>query len=653
MKSFFYLLSAACLLTLMGRAAELGNNWTPAYLLQAPFCSATDWNQNGALNAYVGYAPTADGEWKPDATTWKDNACGCDPLAWGQVITYHALNHGFPAAGWEPTPVSGKVDYVVNNNRVELNRTTMSGPYDWVAIRDKRGWVQDANGTTTACPVGRLMWDIGTLGGTIYGWNSSGTVWPRVCDYFGYEGTGYRFSEPFVGTERQAYWGEMLRVLLRTSLQAGAPLTTSIRTNPNTIGSDHMVVTDGYAVDANGKEWFHVDHGWGNSSGKWWDMDQLLAKVHAVYAFVYPTDLGGIVAGRAMLPTGAPVAGATVVLSNGREARVTTTDEMGTYCFVGLETLTTTAEELTDADVPHVSYTVTLLADGCDPATQCVTLTPNIWDDLRAEKQTAYEKATYKNTDYNFPLMIGSALADFTLTPKRYFAAGASGTGRSWASPAALTQAAIDAAAGGELYLAQGTYTLSGALTLPVGTRLWGGFDATSGTCNPLKTPSHLSFTGGWRDQYITLSAGAEIHSVTLSGEADANRALYADSQLAERPLAVGISFDEPLKANNCADYVALVCCTFARDGVPAFENCTYLHCSFFGDGYNDKEGVDLGGNRVKVGSTNWVPGAVLPCLDIDKAGHLCPEAGLDLRPLNQTQGALAPNAAGYTLSLQ
>lgn len=632
------LLGGTALAAAVAMAATQENPWRPAWTAIEPLCAATDWDQEGALNAYVGYDATG--------TTWQNNACGCDPLAWGQVVTYHALNHGFPAAGWEPTPVTGRV-YFGTNDRTGTERTTMSGPYDWEAIRIK-DWKKDTEGKTLSCPVGRLMWDLGVLGASRYGYNTNTTIWPHVCTYFGYASAGYRFSEPYIGSERQPYWEAMLCTLLRTSLQAGAPVVTSIRE-----GAGHMVVTDGYGFDASGKVWFHVDRGYGTTSGRWWDMEQMLAMVNTVYTFASPTDLGGVVSGRVTTPTGAPVAGATLVLSNGTDARVTTTDATGAYCFSGLTPLSD--EGVTAEELPRMSYTVTVLAESCEAATQCVTLAPYIDDDRRSEKQDAAEEALGKDVLYTFPLVIGSALADFTVTPRRFFAPGATGSGRSWADPAALTAEAVAAAAGCELFLARGAYAFTEALTLPAGSTLSGGYDPATGLADPLATPSVLDFQIEENvNACLTLSANAELRGLSLtftSKDGEAQALLFADSSLAAKPQVFGVSFPAYSSAYKYAANLALTCCTFACDtGSPQCINCTFLHCSFYDKAYNDTDATNLGGNRFKVTSGSWRPEGALDCPD--KAKHTCPELGLDGRSLNQTQGALAP-AGGYTLSLQ
>ncbi|MCI6590381.1 MAG: C10 family peptidase [Lentisphaeraceae bacterium] len=627
-------------------AGSKDNTWRPTWTAIEPLCAATDWDQEGALNAYVGYDATG--------TTWQNNACGCDPLAWGQVVVYHALNHGFPAAGWEPMPVTGRV-YFGTNDQTGVERTTMSGPYDWVAIRDKV-WEKDGEDKTLSCPVGRLMWDLGIIGNARYGYNTLATCWSydstndaTIYTYFNYGGKGYRYTKPVVNEALQPYWREMLRTLLRTSLQAGAPVVTSI-----TSSGGHMVVTDGYGVDADGKEWFHIDYAWQDVKGYWWDLDEFVSQVNALYAFTYPTDLGGVITGRVTTPTGAPVAGATLVLSNGTEARVTTTDAAGAYCFSGLTPLSD--EGVTAEDLPRMNYTVTVLAESCEDATQCVTLAPYIDDDRRSEKQDAAEEALGKDVLYTFPLVIGSAVADFTVTPRRFFAPGATGSGRSWADPAALTVEAVAAAAGCELFLAQGSYAFTEALTLPAGTTLSGGYNPATGLANPLATPSVLNFqTEENLEACITLSANSELRGLSLtfstSDKGEAQALLFSDSALADKPQVIGVSFPAYSAAYKYAANLALTCCTFACDtGSPRCINCTFLHCSFYDKEYNDTDATDLGGNRFGVTSGSWRPESALPCPD--KAKHTCPELGLDGRPLNQTQGALAP-VGGYTLSLQ
>lgn len=609
-----------------------------------PACEATAWVQEGPLNSLVKFDQSgAD----------KNYACGCDPLAWGQIFTYHALHHGFPAAGWTPTPVTGYVRYATDLGTY-IARTTMSGPYDWEKIRDQAA-VTDAEGKTTY-PVGRLMWDLGILGGAIYAYDTKATVGTRGVDYFGYAGRGHSFTEPLVNAELQPYWEEMLRTILRTSLQAQAPLLTSINL-PG--GGGHMIVTDGYRVDADGTERFHVDYALSWMSNGWKTMAEMLGMVKVINGFVYPTDLGGIIAGRVALTDGSPVAGATVVISNGAEAHVLTTDAQGAYCLSGLPL--PEAEGTFAEDLPRVPYTVTLLADGFEPQTRSVALAPYVDDDLQKVKQEAYEDVLKGGNapadwpkNYTFPLVVGSALADFTLTPRLFFAPGASGSGRSWADPAALSAAALADRVGYACYLAAGTYTLSSTLVLPAGATLSGGYDPETGLADPFATPTELVFNASSvKDRYVALAEGARLCGVTLSGSADVGSALYAESGLAAKPSATAVTFGPTMKADYYAQQVSLTCCRFdAADRTVQLEGCDRLHCSFLAYACEDKEGQDLGGNRF-LGSTDvWRPTGELPCPDAGTAGHTCPASGLDGRPLNQTRGAFGALEPGYSLSL-
>ena len=380
-------------------AGEYGNSWRPDYTVIEPVCQATDWNQTGALNTYV-----AQG---------KGYVCGCDPLAWGQILTYHALNHNFPAPDWEPTPVKATVWLKSGTSNTPEERTTMSGKYDWEKIRDQVE-EKDANGEVFS-HAGRLMWDLGVIGKTQYGGDSgsAGTAWPEFArDYFKYENVGYIYSAPVINeNELLPYWREMLRTFLRTSLQAGAPLATMIK--------GHMIVADGFGVDYQGKEWFHVDYGWGNSEGKWWDMETAVKTIVAIYPNVYPTKLGSIIAGRVANVFNEPISGATVTLTqkDGTPVQTATTDATGTFCFTNLPL--NSADALKAEDLESTAYLLTCSADGYFGQTKEVYTHPFIDNDLRGKKHDACENQLGKDElgdNFFFPHSSGNTLQDFTLT---------------------------------------------------------------------------------------------------------------------------------------------------------------------------------------------------------------------------------------------
>lgn len=389
------------LLLAIGRVAFADlpkNEWRPKYTVIEPVCQATNWNQDGALNTHV----------KLD----KDYKCGCDPLAWGQILTYHALNHNFPAPDWEPKPVKATVGLKSGTSNTYEERTTMSGKYDWEKIRDQVE-EKDANGEVFS-HAGRLMWDLGVLGRTQYGLTSgsAGTVkLEDIRDYFHYENMGYLYTAPVVDKILLPYWREMLRTFLRTSLQAGAPLATMI--------DGHMIVTDGFGFDNDGKEWFHVDYGWGNSSGKWWDMETAVKTIVAIYPNVYPTELGSIIAGRVTNVFNEPISGATVTLTqkDGTFTQTATTDATGTFCFTNLPL--NSADALKAEDLESTAYLLTCSADGYFGQTKEVYTHPFIDDALRNTKHNDCENQLGKDElgdNFFFPHSAGNTLQDFTLT---------------------------------------------------------------------------------------------------------------------------------------------------------------------------------------------------------------------------------------------
>ena len=127
---------AVCMGAGMAWAAgtELAQNDTPDFEIVAPRCAATDWDQVDELNAYVGKKDLSGYVDGAGRSGFDDAVCGCDPLAWGQVLVYHALNHGVPAQGWEPEPFEGSVGY----GSEDVPRASWPGTYDWEAVRGKQ-----------------------------------------------------------------------------------------------------------------------------------------------------------------------------------------------------------------------------------------------------------------------------------------------------------------------------------------------------------------------------------------------------------------------------------------------------------------------------------------------------------------------------------
>ncbi len=603
---------------LWGEPKEHGNDWRPTFTVMEPVCQATDWNQD--------MSTSPDGQY----------FCGCDPLAWGQVLTYHALSTGFPAPTWEPTVTEGEV--TLSGNAVV--RKTKPGPYDWLAIRDK----EKGTGTEEpSSPVKRLMWDIGAISGTAYyPGGAAGTAAHRIIpEYFPYAGVGNRYGKPIVGgSEVPPYWRGMLRRLLRTSLQARAPLVTSI--------SRHAIVTDGWGVDADGEEWFHVDYGWGSASGRWWNLDKAYETIEGVHALVHPNDLGAVISGRVATASAAPVVGARVTLRNrdGRTLRTAVTDAFGGYAFLALPRVDVAALSAPDAQ-PTEAYAVLVEAEGYAEGQRTVEVQGFVDDGVRQKKQDAWESEHGKDDPIFYPHAYGGAVADFVLSPVvevLYAAPGGTGDGASWATAAPLAQATLDAAkAQGvrEVRVAEGDYVFQTTLTLPEGLTMSGGWHIASGLCDPLGAPSVLRWEMGriTPTNFVSLGAGAVLEGFRLTGEtAWSNSVVFGagPTSVVRRCLLSGT----PAKA---AERVRLET-SAVLNAAMGLEAVEVLHCTFAGVLPEDKEGQDLGGNRVRVeGRRELRPSMAVPCA----AGHACPAGGLDGRPLCGNEGALAPDLFG------
>lgn len=617
--------------SLWAGAKEQRNTWRPAITLMEPVCQVTDWNQAGELETYVNMG--------------KGYHCGCDPLAWGQVVTYHALNHGFPHRFWVPTPVTGTVSFVEGTPPYPTaERTTMAGPYDWASIRDKV-MEKDALTGETFSHAGRLMWDLGVLGHTQYGsGGTQGTVRPEdVAAYFGYQNQGYGYTAP----GNAPYWREMLRRLLRTSLQAEAPLCNGI--------GGHMIVTDGWGIDESGEEWFHVDYGWGSGSGKWWNLDRAMEMFRHLYPLTHPQRLGSVVAGRVADGGLKGIEGARVTLRNattGQSWGTAKTDAQGLYCFTGLP-LVGTAELAHPDKLPVDAYTLTVEAVGFTAAEANVDVEGFIDSELQGKKQNAWEETYGKDNPVVYPLAYGGAVADFILNPVRtvrYVAPSGTGDGTSWENAAPLTQAFLDGAKGAEIRVASGAYTLTAPLALAEGTLLKGGYDLATDMRDPMGKPSTLTFSfgNGWHDgALLTLSGASVLDGFTLTTTVGAS-ALCKGSRV---DIVRGCTF--PVAHYSIAEGLTLETCACAST---LANGAAFLHCTFVGDAISEKAGENLGGNRFVAGWTEAItsPAAPLPCGGVSATPpHVCPTFGLDGRSLNGTLGALAPSIAPYRLRLR
>ena len=631
--SLFLLLLAAPL-----PAAQQNNAWRPVHTIMEPVCQATDWNQTDALNAYVGAK-----EFKYKGQTYKGipgSVCGCDPLAWGQIVTYHALNHGAPSATWEPPDITEDSSYVqYNGARVE--RTPLTGPFDWAAVRDKHVLEEDI-------PVARLMWNLGILGHTEYraDGGAAGSVRKEFIKYFGFA-EGYCYTTPRPGGVVADYWEDMLHRILRVSLQVGAPLGTGIYID--TLG--HMAVTDGWGVDENGTEWFHVDRGWGNAKGLWWDLPTVNQEMERqLYPNVFPTALGSVIVGRVADAKHAPIANAKVSLTaEDGTVWTTRTDANGCYVFKNLPLVPVWQDDAETlpydpANLPVDAYTIAVEGAGYLAAQpQTVKIGSYIDDDLVGTLQNAWEstqkgggKDDGKGGGVVYPLSYGGAVADFVLepTPKTVIS-----------TPNGLNE--LSQYAGKTVYVATGTYTLTAPLTLPANTTLIGGYNPATGVVDPLATPTRLKLgikTVG--SQGFVLGKDAELNGFALEGNKNVPVLVQAAEGAGTPTVRNCLFVSQPTwgmsgTATLAQDVNLTACVFFDITGAMVNGACVATHCTFVGtlpQGLTDNDG-----NLEKV--TERRPTEPAFC----GAGHECPAYGLDGRPLGKHLGALAPDSFEFT----
>lgn len=602
------------LMCMVALGSAMAGAWEPAVVTVEPLCKATvAWNQEGALNAHIHYD--------------RNYPCGCDMLAWGQVLTYHALAHGVPDATWKPTPETGQVYLFQTQAFSETptieTRITSGEPYDWAEVRDQG---ED---------VSRLMYDLGVLGRTAYrpGLTSGTLTRKDIKRYFGYQGEGWLYTCPYYNAnanevvQREPKWQEMIVQQVRASLHAGAPLVVSLMTATG----GHMVICDGYGYGEDGARWYHFHYGWGSGSGvwypeSWWWNVGGSDRLQTVNINVHPQELGCVIAGR-VTAAGKPLADVAVTLQTGAMVK---TDATGSYCFTGL--------------APSTSYTLTTAVADYEPAT--VTVKTGFWRDdaLRGEAQTDWENTHGKENAYYVPLAGGNVTHDFSLKPKcLYVTPNGTGNGTTWKDATSLTAALAKAKPGQPICLASDSYpsvdkyVLSETLMVPAGVTLQGGCIFGTAIRNAYSEPTTITLQAKAGASLFSLGAGAVVDGFVFETN-QTNNAVIS-----------GGTVKNCIFAKSCeviAENAKVECC-IARNDSATQVNCDLLHSSFAGDVPAGKGGGSAAGCRANA-TTDFPAAAQIGTCTCSK----CPENGLNGRPLQKTPGALAMPAQGYSVKL-
>ena len=640
---------AAALLPAVGLFAA----GAPKYVAVAPMCEDTvNWDQAGSLDAKV-----AEGD--PKGRSFH---CGCDPLAWGQVLMYHANHRGYPAKAWRPTPLKRAVRFYDNGEQdspfAEVTREVTSEAYDWATITEqsKNIWAENPD-------LSRLLRDLGTIGCAQYApggtKTSLGTVKPADDEvfelkagqslfsaYFGFKSI-WNFpmplrphpTDPTQPQIVQTNWAEMADALLRGSLEAGLPMVVSI----NMSGGGHAIICDGYGFDEKGKPWYHLHYGYGAGQQPWVPTAWFAGvpgsgpnEFTGMNPNTSPDDVQGIVTGRVSAeykngPEG--VAGASVSLTyTAPQAQpvtleTVTTEDTGCYVFTGIP------------EQSQVFVTVTFR----DKVYTAEGATKRFLDE-RLRKQL--EDASPKGSPY-IEFEQGNLVLDVTVdtppVPVVYAAPGGTGDGSAWAQAAGLNQALLDRAATvprTEVYLLEGTYWVAGQLTVPAGLVLKGGFKSEDGTRDVLGARSVLRSVAGAHGVIPSYAAelrpGAVLDGLVLQPAAELGNCYINGGTAVNCVFEPSPSGWPKNIATSATVTTSWICLTEAFA-----ESAAFVHCTFAGAAPMDKDGSVVG-CRFDAGADDLYAGTDLlqPC-----ACGQCPETGLDGRPLKGTPGAVATNA--------
>ena len=342
----------------------------PSDVRVAPLLS-TEWGQttepvSGAscFNYYTpdssGYPPTT-----PGSTT--NYPSGCVATAMAQLMNYHQ---------WAVTmyPFNTKFTIYADGTaytNVTLMGGTLSGNYDWTLMQSI------STNTSARQEVGRLLHDLGAvLSMQYYSWVNWGSG--TDFDNIDYTFNGFSYSNAITLEGNMLVGGSLVassispvlaEPAITTNLDAGLPVLIGI--NDNALQSGHVLVIDGYGVDASGTTWFHwnfglpvqgvtppaTNLGWftlpgvgsTNDSAGYPVLDGIALNVFPAYFGMIPPT-GEIISGRIVDVTGSPLSGVQVDITGGLAPITVYTNAKGIFASYG--TITSNTPYLVTASAP-------------------------------------------------------------------------------------------------------------------------------------------------------------------------------------------------------------------------------------------------------------------------------------------------------------
>ncbi len=222
----------------------------------------TKWNQWAPWNDF---APQHEAESRGQLGYCGRMPLGCVATMYSQIMRYYQ----WPARLGDIFTETLRVNNGALNKDYEM-RFHGGQPIDWSALKNTYEWNTETEGNRL--PIARvgLLTDI--LSGMNFDSEGSGAPWDAPC-----ENEWYDYGE--VGNKTaSSYFSDLQLALIIDSLEDGAPLPTSI--------PGHAVITDGYAKDASGTIYLHLNYGWGGQNDAFYSANN--AKIESFVAYHSP-----------------------------------------------------------------------------------------------------------------------------------------------------------------------------------------------------------------------------------------------------------------------------------------------------------------------------------------------------------------------------
>ena len=245
--------------------------------------------------------------------------CGCVALAGAQIANYWRF----------PTEPCEQVEMECYTNRVPQTFSTIGGKYDW------QNMPTDFSSPTEEQKqaVGKLCYDMGVL--VRMSWEPGGSAANDLFLLSAFrDAFGYASANGYVSYLEGTIPPALVERGVLANLDAKCPVA---------IGIDmHEAVADGYGF-VSGTLYTHINLGWNGSANAWYNLPEVDAtaygKPYASSVFeticynIFPDETGELLTGRVLDGDGHPVAGATVVATNGSDTASAVTDDKGIYAL--------------------------------------------------------------------------------------------------------------------------------------------------------------------------------------------------------------------------------------------------------------------------------------------------------------------------------